>query len=242
MRFLNISAYQFMRLSLEECATLKPEFLSSLKKFDVKGTIIVSPEGVNFNLAGEEANLRKWIEKLVEDSRFSTIRFKESYSSFFPFRKMIVKNRRAVIPGWEGTDPNEGIAPSISPERFKQWLDEGKKFTILDTRNRYEVEYGSFEGAKTLPIDQFNQFADASRAAFDEPEKEIPTVMFCTGGVRCEKAAKALALQGFKEVYQLEGGILNYFEQCGGAHYQGTCFVYDERVALDSHLQAVNEK
>ncbi|MDF2868065.1 MAG: rhodanese-related sulfurtransferase, partial [Gammaproteobacteria bacterium] len=126
----------------------------------------------------------------------------------------------------------------LSPNEFKQWLDAKKDVMILDTRNAFEMEYGTFENAVNLNLEKFTQFPDAIER-LDSSAKEKPVVMFCTGGIRCEKASAVMLNQGYKQVYQLEGGILNYFQQCGGAHYQGSCFVFDERVALDSNLMPV---
>jgi len=129
-------------------------------------------------------------------------------------------------------------APSIAPETLKDWLDEGREVLLLDTRNDYEICSGTFQNAQDINIANFRDFPAAAAAAIaagDLPN-DIPVVTFCTGGIRCEKAAPFLVAAGLREVYQIEGGILNWFEQCGGAHWQGECFVFDDRVEITPSL------
>jgi UPF0176 protein len=127
-------------------------------------------------------------------------------------------------------------SPKLAARELKQWLDEGRPVTLLDTRNDYEVKLGTFKNARAIGIDHFREFPDAVRKL--PPElKEQPIVMFCTGGIRCEKAGPFMEREGFKKIFQLDGGILKYFEECGGAHYDGECFVFDQRVGLDPSLQ-----
>ena len=123
----------------------------------------------------------------------------------------------------------------LSAHEFKRWYDENKDMIVLDTRNDYEVALGTFKNAMDLNIETFRAFPDAVQELSDEI-KDKPVVTFCTGGIRCEKASQYMINQGFKEVYQLDGGILKYFEECGGEHYDGECFVFDKRVSLDSSL------
>jgi UPF0176 protein len=144
-----------------------------------------------------------------------------------------VKLKQEIITmGRPEIRPEMGRAPSISPQDFKQWLDEKKEITVLDTRNDYEVRFGTFENAKHFQLDDFGQFPEYANHI--SPDK--PVVMFCTGGVRCEKAALHLLNEGVAEVYQLDGGILNYFSEVGGEHYQGECFVFDQRISVDDKL------
>ena len=162
---------------------------------------------------------------------------KESRSEKQPFRRMNVRLKREIIAfGQSGVDPSRASAGRISPRELKQWLDEGRPVTLLDTRNTYEVELGRFENAVDLSLDNFRNFPDAAESLPDDVKKG-PLVMYCTGGIRCEKAGLLLEQRGFEQVYQLEGGILKYFEDCGGDHWQGECFVFDHRVALDPQLR-----
>jgi RluA family pseudouridine synthase len=150
---------------------------------------------------------------------------------------MLVRLKKEIIAfGIPGIDPARRTSPKVSPKELKRWLDEGHPVTLLDTRNDYEVKLGTFRNALPIGIAHFREFPQAvARLA---PElKEQPIVMFCTGGIRCEKAGPFMEREGFKSIYQLDGGILKYFEECGGEHYAGECFVFDQRVGLDPSLQ-----
>jgi RluA family pseudouridine synthase len=161
---------------------------------------------------------------------------KISESDDQPFRRMLVRIKKEIISfGVEGVEPGKRTSPKLSAKELKQWLDEGRKVTLLDTRNDYEVKLGTFEGAIVQDIKSFRQFPDAVRA-LPETMKDETVVMFCTGGIRCEKAGPFMEMEGFKNIYQLDGGILKYFEECGGEHYDGECFVFDQRVGVDPAL------
>ncbi|MDA0285294.1 MAG: RluA family pseudouridine synthase, partial [Planctomycetota bacterium] len=169
--------------------------------------------------------------------RLSDLAVKESLSDHQPFTRMLIKIKNEIITfGVVGIDPRRRTSPKLPPTQLKQWLDEGRKVHLLDTRNDYEVEVGTFNNAHVLGIDHFREFPEAVRSLPDAMKDE-PVVMFCTGGIRCEKAGPFMQEQGFKNVFQLEGGILKYFEECGGDHFNGDCFVFDQRVALDPQLQ-----
>ncbi len=177
------------------------------------------------------------------DERFRDLWLKESHSELVPFSKLKVRIRHEII-AFDGPDARtrqleRPEAPALPPEILAQWLDSDKDFTLLDTRNTYEVESGTFRRAEHLDIAHFRDYQKAVRAALEngtlDPKK--PIVTFCTGGIRCEKAAPWMIEQGFREVYQIEGGILNYFEKTGGKHWDGDCFVFDDRVEVDKTLQ-----
>jgi UPF0176 protein len=227
MKIENIAGYKF--IVLEQLETLRCEFLSLCQTLALKGTILLSPEGINIFLAGTTANIASFKAHLVNDTRFADMSFRISYSENQPFKRMKVKIKNEIITmRHPEIKPTETRAPAISPAELKQWLDENRDITILDTRNEFEVNYGTFDNAVNLHINDFSQFPEASK----QVAKQKPIVMFCTGGIRCEKAALHMLNLGYKEVYQLEGGILNYFEQVGGAHYHGGCFVFDERESV----------
>ncbi len=150
---------------------------------------------------------------------------------------MLVRLKREIIAfGMPGIEPARHSSRKIAPRELKRWLDEGRPLTLLDTRNDYEVKLGSFDNAVPIGVNHFREFpAAVARLA---PElKEQPIVLFCTGGIRCEKAGPYMESQGFKQILQLDGGILKYFESCGGAHYHGECFVFDQRVGVDPELK-----
>lgn len=233
MRFLNIAGYKF--ITLQNLLQLRQQLLKICEQYHIKGTILLSTEGINISLAGAEEDLMLFLNFLANDKRFSDIRFHRSISANIPFRRLKVKLKKEIItfkqPSVEATLKR---AQSISPELFKEWLDQNKELSILDTRNDYEIEYGTFQNAINLHISDFNHLPTALNAI----DKKKPVVMFCTGGVRCEKAALWMEQQGYESVYQLDGGILGYFAKVGGAYYEGKCFVFDERVALDTQLQS----
>jgi UPF0176 protein len=142
-----------------------------------------------------------------------------------------------ITMGQPGIDPARDPAPALEPEVLRTWLDQGRRVVLLDTRNAFEVARGTFVGAEHLGNTSFRGFA-AAAAGMPAPGGDVPIVTFCTGGIRCEKAAPLLRQLGHRNVYQLAGGILRYFERAGAAHFRGECFVFDERVALDAELDS----
>jgi UPF0176 protein len=235
MNILNIAAYRFVALS--ELAQLRAALRMRCQELGLKGTILIAGEGINLFLAGSAGNVESFLDALRADARFAPIGVKRSWSAAQPFRRLLVKIKREIVSMRRPEiDPCALSAPRLAPQELKRWLDEGREIALLDTRNQFEVEMGSFEHALTLGLKSFSEFPRAT-PALPQELKDRPVVTFCTGGIRCEKAAPWLISQGFREVYQLDGGILNYFEHCGGAHFRGTCFVFDERVALDAALR-----
>ncbi|MHB1949366.1 MAG: sulfurtransferase [Gammaproteobacteria bacterium] len=238
MQIQNIAGYKF--ISLGELTQLGPLIQAKCDELALKGTILLSPEGINLSLAGTHKSIDLFKDFLQQDERFRDITFRESFSSSIPFERMKVKIKKEIITmRREEVCPEHERAPSLSPTEFKQWLDEGRDITILDTRNDYEVRFGTFKKAVNLHIDDFCEFP---QKAEESVSRDKPVVMFCTGGIRCEKAAIHLQNAGFPEVYQLQGGILNYFAEVGGAYYDGECFVFDQRVALDANLQTAGTR
>jgi UPF0176 protein len=232
--FINISAYKFTPLGgLPE---LRERLLALTRSHALKGTILLSVEGINLFVAGERAAVDSLVSELRTLPGLHDLTPKESLSDVQPFGRMLVKIKKEIIAfGVDGIDPARKPAPKIAPATLKQWLDEGRPISLLDTRNNYEIELGTFQGAIPAGIRHFRDFPAAVRK-LPEELKTRPVVMFCTGGIRCEKAGPLMEREGF-EVYQLEGGILKYFEECGNAHYRGECFVFDERVGLTPDLR-----
>lgn len=232
MSYLNIAGYQFT--PFHDCVALRANLLAECQTLGLMGTILISPEGINLSLAGEVSAIRHFQARLHQEPGLENMWFHESYSDFVPFMRLKVKLKKEIITlRLPDTTPNEATrAKALAPEVLKQWLDEGRDITLLDTRNDYEIEVGAFKGALNPKVDHFTQLP----AAVSGLDKTKPVVMYCTGGIRCEKASLMMQQQGFEEVYQLDGGILGYFAKVGGAHYEGRCFVFDERVALDSEL------
>lgn len=232
---LNVAAYKFTPLT--KLAARRERLRPFCLELGLRGTILLSPEGINLFVAGTRNAVEQLIKALEADPEIGPLEVKESFSDHQPFNRMLVRLKREIIAfGIEGIDPQHKPSAKISPQELKAWLDEGRPVTLLDTRNDYEVRLGTFENAVPVGVDHFRDFPAAVEQLRDKLPDQ-PIVMFCTGGIRCEKAGPFMVREGFDEVYQLEGGILKYFQECGGAHYQGDCFVFDKRTALDPQLQ-----
>lgn len=232
---VNLAAYKFATLSgLDE----RREVLRELtRRLQLMGTILLSPEGINLFIAGPRQAIDEFIITIESDTEIGKLDIKESLTDYQPFNRMLVKLKKEIIAfGVEGIDPAKRTSPKLPAKELKQWLDEGKQVTLLDVRNDYEISLGTFEGAEPIGLKHFRHFPEAVDA-LPEERKEETIVMFCTGGIRCEKAGPYMEQAGFKNIFQLEGGILKYFEECGSEHYDGECFVFDQRVAVDGDLQ-----
>lgn len=236
---LNISSYLFVPLA--DAPALRDRLHARATAAALKGTILLAEEGINLFLAGPAPAVRGFMDALRADPRFAPLQYKESWSATQPFRKMLVKVKREIIRmDMPAIRPAAGRAASVDPATLRRWLDTGhddagRPVVTLDTRNAFEVDHGSFDNAIDWRIGKFTEFPAALRAHKDELAGKT-VVSFCTGGIRCEKAAILMAEEGVQNVYQLEGGILKYFELTDGAHYHGGCFVFDEREVLGADL------
>lgn len=239
LSILNIAFYRFQVIArLDE---VRLYFLGLCSGLGLKGTVLVSPEGINGMLAGPEERVREFLATLAKEPRWASLEFKESFSEAVPFQNLFIKLKKEIVPSGDvSVVPEQATGPRIAPSTLKQWLDEKREFTFLDTRNDYETIHGTFEGALTLDLQHFRDFRGKLKT-LDPDARSKPMVMFCTGGIRCEKASVLAQKEGFTEVYQLDGGILKYFEEFKGEHYQGSCFVFDERVALDPSLKPIQK-
>ncbi len=244
MSIVNLAAYQFV--TLDSLDAWRPAVTARCLALGLRGTILLAPEGINLFVAGTRDAADAFIHYLRRDplfeGKFAQLQFKESLSEKQPFRRMLVKLKREIITMKKpAIRPELGRAPSVDAATLKRWLDAGQDDTgrpvvMLDTRNAFEVDVGTFDHALDYRIGKFSEFPgviEAHRADLDGKT----VVSFCTGGIRCEKAAIHMKEVGIENVYQLEGGILKYFEEVGGAHYRGECFVFDYRTALDPSLQ-----
>lgn len=236
---LNAAAYHFIHV--DEPESLAADLLAWAEAGALRGTVLVAGEGVNLFLAGAGDEIAAFLDKLRQDARFAGILIKYSHSRGQPFARLKVKVKPEIIAFRRaGSTPLEGRAPTVAPGDLARWIergcdDDGRRLVLLDTRNREEVAHGTFAGALTLPIDNFTELP-AALAPHRDALADATVVSFCTGGIRCEKAALWLRADGMDNVVQLDGGILGYFEQVGGAGYDGRCFVFDDRVALDPEL------
>jgi RluA family pseudouridine synthase len=231
---VNIAAYQFAQL--RELKPLRERLIDKCRSLGLKGTILLSEEGINLFLAGSAEGIEAILSEIRGVRGLESLTAKYSESDHQPFSRMLVKIKKEIIAfGVGGLKYEEYGHQKLKPKELKQWFEEGRDFLLLDTRNDYEIKMGTFQGAIDLNIQHFRQFPVVSK---DLPEdwKTKPIVTFCTGGIRCEKAGPFLESIGFEQIYQIDGGILKYFEECGGDYYEGDCFVFDERVGLDPSL------
>ena len=231
---VNIAGYKFE--PLENPVDLVRMYQRKCDELELKGTMLISKNGINFSLAGTQQATDTIIAFLEEDNRFINIPLKVTYSETQPFRRMKVRLKKEIISlGRKDINPRELTGERISPQDLKNLLDNKEDVLVLDTRNEYETRVGKFENAIDLNLDTFRDFPKAIES-LPEEYKDKQIVMYCTGGIRCEKASAVMMKAGFADVKQLEGGVLDYFKETGGAYWEGDCFVFDERVALDTQL------
>lgn len=237
---LNISAYRFVELP--DAAELRERIRQRAEADGLKGTVLLAGEGINLFLAGAAAAVRGFVAWLEEDPRFAALAPKESWSDSVPFGKLLVKVKREIIRmNHPAIRPQSGRARAVDATTLSRWLDagcddDGRPVVTLDTRNAFEVDHGRFVGAIDWRITKFSEFPAAALAHREQLQGKT-VVSYCTGGIRCEKAAIFLREAGVEQVLQLDGGILKYFEETGGRHFEGGCFVFDGREQLDAALQ-----
>ena len=233
--FLNVAGYKFEQL--DSLDTLIPKFQDKCDELELKGSVYLSPRGINFSISGTEANIEQYIGFMENDSRFLNIPLKRTYSETQPFRRMKVRLKKEIISlGRDDIDPRELTGEYVTPQELLSMYENNEDVVVLDTRNEYETRVGLFENAVDLQLDTFRDFPKAIEQLPKE-YKEKQIVMYCTGGIRCEKASAVMLKAGFTDVKQLEGGVLDYFKETGGKYWNGDCFVFDERVALDTDLK-----
>ncbi|MCL6710613.1 sulfurtransferase [Pseudomonas sp. R2.Fl] len=239
---VNIAAYHFAPIDVPDA--LADTLRTRGEALALRGTVLVAAEGINLFLAGGGEAIEGFLAPLRADPRFTGLRVKYSHSAASPFARLKVKVKPEIISfRRDDASPLErGRAPAVAPATLLRWLqqggrdDQGRPVVLLDTRNAQEIAHGTFAGALTLPITRFTELPKAL-APHREALKDATVVSFCTGGIRCEKAALWMRADGMDNVLQLDGGILGYFEEVGGHGYDGGCFVFDERVALDPELK-----
>jgi UPF0176 protein len=236
---LNIAAYAFV--DLDDLSARRGRLRSLGESLGLTGTLLLSPEGINLCLSAPEAPLRAFVRALRAELPAIELDLKESVSPERAFARFLVKVKREVITlRRPDVRPADGRAPSVSAPTLARWLDaghddDGRKLALVDTRNAFEVAIGAFEGALDLGLRAFTDLPAALERHRDALAGRR-VVAYCTGGVRCEKAAIAMARDGFRDVVQLDGGVLRWFESQGARHWRGELFVFDRRVALRPDL------
>lgn len=233
---VNYSYYSFFKIEDREAA--KAAIEPALAAVGAKGTVLIAHEGVNLNVAcedepGARAALVQWLQSLGAADDFNTA-VKISYSKSNPFKRLKVRVKTELCAlGVPLLDVPANRAGYISPKEFRELLDRSPEdLLIIDNRNNFEYSMGTFKGAVPANTRRFRRFTEEAQKL----PKDKDIVMFCTGGIRCEKAGAYLVSQGYDRVRQLHGGILKYFEDEGGAHFEGRCFVFDDRESVDGAL------
>ena len=231
--------YKFV--TLEDFESLRAPIQDAMEKFDIRGTLLLAKEGVNGTVAGKAEGMQAFWNFLKADARLSDIVHKESYEARQPFRRAKVKLKKEIVTmGVEGIDPRHVVGTYVKPKDWNALISDPEVF-VVDTRNDYEVELGTFKGAVDPDTKTFREFPDYVKQNMD-PAKHRKVAMFCTGGIRCEKSTAYMKEQGFDEVYHLEGGILKYLEEVPQDEtlWEGECFVFDDRVTVDHSLERGN--
>jgi UPF0176 protein len=237
---VNIAAYKF--ITLENLDELRAQYAALCNELGLKGTVLLTPEGINMFVSGPREAIDQYLAWVRSDARLADLEVKESLSTEQSHKRMLVKIKKEIITmRMPLIKPELGRAPSVEAKTLKRWLDQGhddagKPVVMVDTRNDFEVDVGTFTGTVDYRIKKFTEFPEVI-AAHKEDFDGKTVVTFCTGGIRCEKAAIHMQNIGYDNVYQLEGGILKYFEEIGGEHYTGDCFVFDYRTALNPKLE-----
>ena len=229
--------YRFVRL--ENFETLREPLLKVMTDNEVRGTLLLACEGVNGTIAGSRDGIDQVLAWLKSDPRLKALDHKESYSAEMPFYRTKVKLKKEIVTmGVEGIDPLKVVGSYVKPADWNALISD-PDVILVDTRNDYEVQIGTFENAINPKTDTFREFPDYVNDHLD-PNKHKKVAMFCTGGIRCEKSTAYLKEQGFDEVYHLEGGILKYLEQVPEQEsmWKGECFVFDNRVTVDHQLES----
>lgn len=236
--YVIVAFYKFV--TLHDYESFKDPLLKAMKEFDIKGTIILANEGINGSFCGDRDAITSLTSHLKNLPGLDDLNFRETYNDVNPFEKAKVKLRKEIVTmGGLDISPLEIGGEHINPQEWNTLISD-PEVVIIDTRNEYEVSLGTFIGAINPNTDNFRDFPEyVEQHLADKKDKKI--AMFCTGGIRCEKSTAYLKKMGFDEVYQLNGGILNYLESIPEeqSRWQGSCFVFDERVALDSKLQSL---
>lgn len=239
MSIIVVTFYKFVVLT--DIADLQHKLIQIVQAQAIRGTILLAPEGINGTIAGSLQAIDAVLNWLRSDERFIDLEYKQSRAQTWPFDRLKVRIKSEIVAlGLPEVNPAEQVGTYVSPREWNQLITD-PEVLVIDTRNQYEVEIGSFQGAINPKTRSFRQFPAYVRDQLD-PSRHQKVALFCTGGIRCEKASSFLLAQGFQQVYHLKGGILKYLEDTApeASLWQGECFVFDQRVALQQGLEQGN--
>ncbi len=232
MDYLVTTFYKFLKLEKGDLETLKAALEKKAAILDIWGLTLIAEEGINATIAGTPTQLEEYKNVLRE--RFGEITFKDSPNNKLPFRRFKIKIKKEIVQLRRPDIQPTGAEPHLSPKEWDQLATE-EDVVLIDVRNWYETKLGSFKGAVAPNTISFHQFPKWVKKSNIKKDQKIG--IFCTGGIRCEKAAVEMNKQGYENVYQLDGGILNYIEQQPNKNFEGHCFVFDHRVAVGQDLK-----
>lgn len=234
MEYQVITFYEFKKLT--NLPQIKEKLKMAMDELSIKGTILIAEEGYNSTISGTPEDILRFIE-ILEKNLETTLKYKSSFHSDRPFLKAKVRIKKEIVTLRQKVEIEKGIGTHAKPSEWNRIISD-KNTIILDTRNDYEVELGTFRGAVNPKIEKFSDLPKYVAENFS-PDEDVQIAMFCTGGIRCEKFAPYLKEQGFKNIFQLEGGILKYLEETpeNDSLWEGECFVFDDRIAVDHNLR-----
>ena len=237
MQYVVCAMYKFV--ALENFESIRQPLLDTMEQNQICGTLLLAKEGINGTVAGSRSAINNLLEWFKNDERLADISYKESFTEDKPFKRTKVKLKKEIVTmGVEGIDPRHVVGTYVKPKDWNALISDPEVF-VVDTRNDYEVQIGTFENAVDPDTKTFREFPQWTKENMD-PAKHKKVAMFCTGGIRCEKSTAYMKEQGFEEVYHLEGGILKYLEEVPEEEtmWKGECFVFDDRVTVDHQLEA----
>jgi len=238
MDYKTITFYKYVKVTNVE--EMKGYLRGVCEALNILGRILLGEEGINAGVSGAKEDIEKFKQVIGEKREFSKMTYREQEVPKNSYHRLIVRVKPEIIALGQKVNLELG-GNHISPSKLKKWIERKEDMIILDARNDYEAKIGKFKGALTLPIKNFREFPEAAEKALKgKEEKKI--VMYCTGGIRCEKSSAYLKQKGFKNVLQLQGGIINYANQFPDTHYEGKCFVFDDRLSGDVQSKQILAK
>ncbi|MDO8656680.1 MAG: rhodanese-like domain-containing protein, partial [Nanoarchaeota archaeon] len=221
MAFKTISFYKY--IAVDSPDELRDYCKATCEQLQLTGRILIAAEGINAAVSGKKENIEEFKKIILQNKLFHNLTFREQETVTKAHHKLVVRVRNEIVHFGEKVNVNK-VGTPLSAVKLQQWYDDNQDFVIVDARNEYESKVGKFKNAVTLPIQNFREFPDAAQQLAQYKDKKM--VLYCTGGIRCEKASAYLKQEGFEQVYQIEGGIINYVNQFPNSNWEGGLFVF----------------